>query len=90
MQGKPAVQQNLKTFSFSSPAFQKPLQVTKGSLPPLMSQSHLVLFPCMFLPSQREHLYPTPKNIVWHLKMPNELFNETSNYETFPSSRHLC
>ncbi|NXK51989.1 ABEC4 enzyme, partial [Chauna torquata] len=88
MQGKPAVQQHLKTFSFSSPAFQKPLQVMKGSLPPPMSQSHLVLFPGMFLSSQREHLYPRPKNIVRHLKMPKELFNETPNSETFPSSRH--
>ncbi|KAM7107682.1 putative C-_U-editing enzyme APOBEC-4 [Ciconia maguari] len=72
MQGKPAVQQNLKAFSSPSPASQQPLQVMKGSLLPPMSQSHLVLFPGMFLPFQREHLYPRPKNIVRHLKMPKE------------------
>ncbi|XP_075013184.1 putative C-_U-editing enzyme APOBEC-4 [Calonectris borealis] len=71
-QGKPAAQQNLKAFSSPSPASQLPLQAMKGSLLPPMSQSHLVLFPGMFLPFQREHLYPRPKNIVRHLKMPKE------------------
>ncbi|NXI71703.1 ABEC4 enzyme, partial [Anseranas semipalmata] len=85
-QGKPAVQQNVKTFSFPGPAFQKPLQAMKGGLPPPMSQSHLVLLPGTFLPSQGEHLYPRPKNVVRHLKMPKELFNETHNSEMLPSS----
>ncbi|NXV32352.1 ABEC4 enzyme, partial [Rissa tridactyla] len=72
MQGKPAVQQNLKAFYSPSPASQQPSQVMKGSLLPPMSPSHLVLFPGMFLPFQREHLYPRPKNVVRHLKMPKE------------------
>ncbi|NXW29946.1 ABEC4 enzyme, partial [Phaetusa simplex] len=72
MQGKPAVQQNLKASYSPSPASQQPSQAMKGSLLPPMSQSHLVLFPGMFLPFQREHLYPRPKNIVRHLKMPKE------------------
>ncbi|XP_009882604.1 PREDICTED: putative C-_U-editing enzyme APOBEC-4 [Charadrius vociferus] len=72
MQGTPAVQRNLKVFSSHSPASQQPFQAMKGSLLPLMSQSHLVLFPGMFLPFQREHLYPRPKNIIRHLKMPKE------------------
>ncbi|KAM6077684.1 putative C-_U-editing enzyme APOBEC-4 [Theristicus caerulescens] len=72
MQGKPAAQQNLKAFSSPSPASQQPLQAMKGSLLPPMSQSHLMLFPGMFLPFQREHLHPRPKNIVRHLKMPKE------------------
>ncbi|NXC41107.1 ABEC4 enzyme, partial [Penelope pileata] len=88
VRGKPAEQQNLKTFSFSHPAFQQPTQVTRGSLPPLGSQSHWVLFPGLSLPSQRERLYPRPKNIVRHLKMPKELFSATCNSETFPTSRH--
>ncbi|NWX46584.1 ABEC4 enzyme, partial [Steatornis caripensis] len=72
MQGKPAVQQNLKTFSSPSPASEQPFRAMKGSLLPPMSQSHLVLFPGMFLPFQREQLNPRPKNIVRHLKMPKE------------------
>lgn len=72
MQGKPAVQQNLKAFSSPSPAFQQPLQVTKGSLLPPMSQNHSVLFPGTVLPFQREQLYFRPKNTVRHLKMPKE------------------
>ncbi|NWS66105.1 ABEC1 enzyme, partial [Crotophaga sulcirostris] len=71
-QGKPAVQQNLKAISSPSPASQQPFQVPKGSLLPLMSESHLVLFPGKFLPFQREHLSLRPKNIVRHLKMPKE------------------
>ncbi|XP_013811739.2 putative C-_U-editing enzyme APOBEC-4 [Apteryx mantelli] len=90
MQGKPALQQNLKTFSsFSKLASQQPLQLMKGSLPSLMPQSHLVLFPGMFLPFRKEHLYSKPKNIVRHLKMPKELLNETHNSEMFPKGRHL-
>ncbi|NXN75768.1 ABEC1 enzyme, partial [Himantopus himantopus] len=72
MQGTPAAQQNLKVFSSHSLASQQPFQAMKGSLLPLMSQSHLVLFPGMFLPFQRECLYPRPKNIIRHLKMPKE------------------
>ncbi|NXW62154.1 ABEC4 enzyme, partial [Eurystomus gularis] len=72
MQGKPAVQQNSEAFSSPSLDPQEPFQVMKGSRLPPMSQSHLVLFPGMFLPFQREHLYPRPKNIVRHLKMPKE------------------
>ncbi|XP_010114936.1 PREDICTED: putative C-_U-editing enzyme APOBEC-4 [Chlamydotis macqueenii] len=71
MQGKPAKQQNLQAFS-SSLAPHQPLQATKGRLLPLLSQSQSVLFPSMFLPFQREHLYPRPKNVVRHLKMPKE------------------
>ncbi|NXV13781.1 ABEC4 enzyme, partial [Cepphus grylle] len=66
MQGKPAVQQNLKAFYSPSPASQQPSQAMKGSLLHPMSQGHLVLSPGMF------HLYPRPKNIVRHLKMPKE------------------
>ncbi|NXF33272.1 ABEC1 enzyme, partial [Nyctibius bracteatus] len=88
MQGNPAVQQNIKTFPSPSPASHQPFQVMEGSLLPPMSQSHLVLLPGMFLPFQREHLYPRPKNIVRHLKMPEEEFNETRNSEMLPSSRH--
>ncbi|NXX15568.1 ABEC4 enzyme, partial [Podargus strigoides] len=69
LQGKPAVQQKLKTFSSPSLASQQPSLVTKGSLLPPVTQSHSVLFPGMFLPFQRE---PRPKNIVRHLKMPKE------------------
>ncbi|XP_014803842.1 PREDICTED: putative C-_U-editing enzyme APOBEC-4 [Calidris pugnax] len=72
MQRKPAVQQNLKAFYSPSPASQQPSQAMKGSLLPPMSQSHLGLFPGMFLPFQREHLSPRPKNIIRHLKMPKE------------------
>ncbi|XP_010292918.1 PREDICTED: putative C-_U-editing enzyme APOBEC-4 [Phaethon lepturus] len=72
VQGKPAVQQNLMAFSSPSPAFPQPSQAMKGNLLPPMSQSHLVLFPAMFLPFRREHLYPRPKNIIRHLKMPKE------------------
>ncbi|NXP08247.1 ABEC1 enzyme, partial [Thinocorus orbignyianus] len=69
MQGKPDMQQN---FYSPSPASQQPSQEMKGSLLPPMSQSHSGLFPDMFLPFQREHLYSRPKNIVRHLKMPKE------------------
>ncbi|XP_030350735.1 putative C-_U-editing enzyme APOBEC-4 [Strigops habroptila] len=72
IQGKPGVLQKLKAFSSPSPASQQPFQMLKGSLLPPMSQSHSVLFPGMFLPFQREHLYPRPKNIIRHIKMPNE------------------
>ncbi|NWI67847.1 ABEC4 enzyme, partial [Todus mexicanus] len=72
MQGKPAVQQNLKNFFSSCRISQQPFQATKGSWLPPVSQSPLVLFPGRFLPFQREHLYPRPKNIVRHLKMPTE------------------
>ncbi|XP_009927532.1 putative C-_U-editing enzyme APOBEC-4 [Haliaeetus albicilla] len=72
MQGKPAVQQSLKAFSSPNLASQQPFQAMKGSLLPPMSQSDLMLFPGIFLPFQREHLYPRPKNIVRHFKMPKE------------------
>ncbi|NXX76172.1 ABEC1 enzyme, partial [Urocolius indicus] len=72
VQGKPAVQQNLKAFSSPSPASQQLFQATKARLLPPVSQSHLVLFPGMFLPFQREQLHPRPKKIVRHLKMPQE------------------
>ncbi|NWH63351.1 ABEC1 enzyme, partial [Geococcyx californianus] len=72
IQGKPAVQQNLKAFSSPSPASQQPFQVPKGSLLPPMSENHLVLFPGKFVPFQKEHLSLRPKNIVRHLKMPKE------------------
>ncbi|NXR14537.1 ABEC4 enzyme, partial [Semnornis frantzii] len=72
MQGKPAAQQNLKVFSSPSLASQQPFQCTKGSLLPPTSQNHLVLYPGMVLPFQREHLYPKPKNIVRHLRMPKK------------------
>ncbi|XP_009697703.1 PREDICTED: putative C-_U-editing enzyme APOBEC-4 [Cariama cristata] len=71
-QAMPAVQQNFKALSSPQPAPQQPFQAMKGGLLPLGSQSHLVFFPGMFLPVQREHLYPRPKNIVRHLKMPKE------------------
>ncbi|XP_009875454.1 PREDICTED: putative C-_U-editing enzyme APOBEC-4, partial [Apaloderma vittatum] len=48
----------------------KPFQAMKGSLLPPVPERHLVPFPDMLLPFQREHLYPRPKNIVRHLKMP--------------------
>ncbi|NXP45477.1 ABEC1 enzyme, partial [Heliornis fulica] len=70
-QGKPAQQQST-AFSSPSLAFQQPLPVKKGSLPPSMSQSHLDCFPDKFLPFQMQQLYPRPKNIVRHLKMPKE------------------
>ncbi|XP_010310063.2 putative C-_U-editing enzyme APOBEC-4 [Balearica regulorum gibbericeps] len=87
MQGKPAGQ-NL-ALSSPSPASQQPLQAMKGTLLPPMSQSHLVLFPEKFLPFQKQQLYPRPKNILRHLKMPKDSFNETPNSERFPSGRHL-
>ncbi|NXO51342.1 ABEC4 enzyme, partial [Aramus guarauna] len=75
MQGKPAGQ----NLAFSSPrrASQQPLQAMKGSLLPPMSRSRLILLPEMFLPFQKQQLYPRAKNIVRHLKMPKESFNET-------------
>ncbi|NXL56473.1 ABEC4 enzyme, partial [Chordeiles acutipennis] len=86
-QGFPqAMQQNLKVFSSPSPASQQPFQTTKGSLLPPVS--HSMLFPGMFPPFQRERLYPRPRNIVRHLKMPKESFNETANSEMLPSGRH--
>ncbi|NXG74172.1 ABEC4 enzyme, partial [Baryphthengus martii] len=68
MQGKPAMQPNVKTFSSPRPA----PQATKGNWLPPMSQSHLALYPGRLLPFQRDYLYPRPKNIVRHLKMPME------------------
>ncbi|NXG63638.1 ABEC4 enzyme, partial [Hemiprocne comata] len=88
VQGKPAVQQNLKIFSSPSLASQQPFKAMRGSMLPPMSQSHLVLLPSMFLSFQREHLYPRPQNIVRHLKMPKEQPSETRNSEMFPSGRH--
>uniref|UniRef100_A0A8C6JRR8 Uncharacterized protein n=1 Tax=Melopsittacus undulatus TaxID=13146 RepID=A0A8C6JRR8_MELUD len=72
IQGKTSVLQKLEAFSSLSPASHQPFQMLKGSLLPPMSQSHSVLFPGMFLPFQREHLYPRPKNIIRHLKMPKD------------------
>lgn len=72
MQGNPAGQQNLKAFSSLSLASQQPFPAMKGSLLPLMSPSQGGLFPGVFLPSQREQLYPRPRNIVRHFKMPKE------------------
>ncbi|NXN38478.1 ABEC4 enzyme, partial [Rhinoptilus africanus] len=72
IQGKPAVQQKPKAFNSPSPASQQPSQAMNGSLLPPMSRGRLVFFPGMFLPFQKEHLYPRPKNIVRHLKMPKE------------------
>ncbi|NXA34115.1 ABEC4 enzyme, partial [Eudromia elegans] len=68
IQGKPTLEQNLKIF-FSKRASK---QLMKGSVPPLMSQSPLVLFLGMFPPLQKEQLYSKPKNIVRHFKMPNK------------------
>ncbi|NXL93959.1 ABEC4 enzyme, partial [Alectura lathami] len=85
--GKPAVQQSPKTFPFSRPAFQQPSQGTKGSLSPPVTQSHLLLFPGLFLPFRREHFHPRPKNIVRHLKMPRELSNQTCNSEMLPARK---
>ncbi|NXY92353.1 ABEC1 enzyme, partial [Alcedo cyanopectus] len=70
MQGRTAAQQNLKNFSSANLSPQQPFQGS-NQLPP-MSQSHLVLCPGRFLPFQRDQLYPRPKNIVRHLKMPME------------------
>lgn len=84
--GEPAVQQNPK--AFSRPAFQQPLPVTKSSLPHPLSQRHSVLFPGLFLPSQRERLHPRPINIVRHLKMPKEFINESRNPEAVMASRN--
>ncbi|XP_008633628.1 PREDICTED: putative C-_U-editing enzyme APOBEC-4 [Corvus brachyrhynchos] len=72
MQGNPAGQQNLKAFSPLRLASQQPFPAMKGSLFPLMSPSQGGLFPGVFLPSQREQLYPRPRNVVRHLKMPKE------------------
>ncbi|NXU20035.1 ABEC4 enzyme, partial [Pardalotus punctatus] len=72
MQGNPAGQQSLKAFSSLSPASQQPFPAMKGSLLPLVSPSHRVPFPGVFLPSQREQLYPRPRNIIRHLKMPKD------------------
>ncbi|NWV23378.1 ABEC4 enzyme, partial [Origma solitaria] len=72
MQGNPDGQQSLEGSSSLSPASQQPFPATKGRLLPLMSPSHRVLFPGVFLPSQREQLYPRPRNVVRHLKMPKE------------------
>ncbi|NXI60331.1 ABEC4 enzyme, partial [Chloroceryle aenea] len=72
IQGNPAVQKNLKNFSSPSLSPEQPYEGMKGSQLPPMSQSHLVLFPGRFLPFQRDRLYPRPKNIVRHLKMPME------------------
>ncbi|NXU59137.1 ABEC4 enzyme, partial [Turnix velox] len=69
---KLAVHNNLKAFYSPDPASQQSSQAMKGSLPPPMTQSHLVLLPGMFPPFQREHQHPRPKNIVRHLKMPKE------------------
>ncbi|NXT74024.1 ABEC1 enzyme, partial [Zapornia atra] len=66
-QGKPAVQRS-PAFLSPSPASQQPLPALKGSLPPPMSQSH----PGMLLTFQKHRLYPRPKNIVRHLKIPRE------------------
>ncbi|NWQ68196.1 ABEC4 enzyme, partial [Neopipo cinnamomea] len=71
MEGNLAVQQNLKVFPSPSLASRQPFPAMKGTLLPPMSPSH-VLFPGMFLPSQREQLYLRPINIVRHLKMPKE------------------
>ncbi|XP_015725077.1 putative C-_U-editing enzyme APOBEC-4 [Coturnix japonica] len=79
---EPAVQQNLKAFSSPHPAFQQPLRATKGSLLHPMSQSHSVLFPGSFLPSQREHLHLRPINVVRHLKMPKGLIHASRNPES--------
>ncbi|XP_039236043.1 putative C-_U-editing enzyme APOBEC-4 [Pipra filicauda] len=71
MEGNLAVQQNLKAFPSPSPASRQPFPAMKGTLLPPMSPSH-VLFPSVFLPSQRKQLYLRPINIVRHLKMPKE------------------
>ncbi|NWI95650.1 ABEC4 enzyme, partial [Pitta sordida] len=72
MQGNMAVQQNLKACPSPSPASQQPVPAMKGALLPPMAPGHVVLFPGMFLPSQREQLCPRPSNIVRHLKMPKQ------------------
>ncbi|NXI92195.1 ABEC4 enzyme, partial [Psophia crepitans] len=70
MQGKPALQNY--AFSSPSPASQQPLQAMKASLLPPKFLSHSVLFPDVFLPFQEQQLYPRPKDIVRHFKMPKE------------------
>ncbi|XP_067996609.1 putative C-_U-editing enzyme APOBEC-4 [Melanerpes formicivorus] len=72
MQGKPAAWQNLKVFSSPGLASHQPFQGTKGSPLPPTSRSHLGHYPGMFFPFQREHLYPKPKNIIRHLRMPKK------------------
>ncbi|NXY21175.1 ABEC4 enzyme, partial [Atrichornis clamosus] len=72
MQGNPSVQHHLKAFSPLSPASRQPFPAVKNRLLPPLPPSHRVLFPGVFLPSQREQLYPRPRNIVRHLKMPKE------------------
>ncbi|XP_064004393.1 putative C-_U-editing enzyme APOBEC-4 [Pogoniulus pusillus] len=72
MQAKPAAGQNLRGFYSPSLACQQPFQSTKGSLLPPTSQNHLLLYPGMVLPFQKEHLHPKPKNIVRHLRMPKK------------------
>ncbi|NXK34026.1 ABEC1 enzyme, partial [Piprites chloris] len=71
MEGNPALQQNLKAFPSPSLASRQPFPAMKGTLLPPVSPSH-VLFPGVFLPSQREQTYLRPINIVRHLKMPKE------------------
>ncbi|NXF03399.1 ABEC4 enzyme, partial [Smithornis capensis] len=72
MQENPAVQQNLKAFPSPSPASRQSFPAMTGTLLPPMSPSHVVLFPGVFVPSQKEQLCPRPRNIVRHLKMPKE------------------
>uniref|UniRef100_A0A8C8RPY4 Apolipoprotein B mRNA editing enzyme catalytic polypeptide like 4 n=1 Tax=Pelusios castaneus TaxID=367368 RepID=A0A8C8RPY4_9SAUR len=79
-------QQNLQQYYFSNTS-QQPSQMTNGRLLPLMTQSHLVPFLSKFQPLGGQHLYPKPKNIVRHFKMPTELFNYSNHSQTFSHGR---
>ncbi|KAH1166151.1 hypothetical protein KIL84_015323 [Mauremys mutica] len=79
-------QQKLQQYYFANTPSQQPSQMMNSRLPPLMSHSHLVPFTSKFLPFGGQHLYPKPKNIVRHLKMPKE-FNDTNHSQTFSHGR---
>ncbi|XP_006260691.1 putative C-_U-editing enzyme APOBEC-4 [Alligator mississippiensis] len=84
--GNPNVFQNLQKSSFTKIASQQSASMMNGRLPPLMSQNHLVPFTNTLPPFGRKHLYSKPKNIVRHLKMPQE-FSEFNDSQFFPSER---
>ncbi|XP_074859497.1 putative C-_U-editing enzyme APOBEC-4 [Carettochelys insculpta] len=83
------VRQNLQQYSFANPPSQQPSPPMNSRLPPLMTHSHLVPFVSKFLPLGGQHPYPKPQNIVRHLKMPQELSNDTNNSQSFSHGRPI-
>ncbi|XP_053101808.1 putative C-_U-editing enzyme APOBEC-4 [Hemicordylus capensis] len=85
--GNPTAVPNLQKYYLSTSDTPHPTQMMNSRLPPLRMPPHLMPPFNVLPPFGRQPLYSRPKNVVRHLKMPDESLSEAKLLQVIPNGR---